>query len=95
METLSETRPKARKRHGCNVCLGVIAKGDTYVRQSNVDGGDLWTWKAHGLCNAAFGMAWDPSWHTYDDNPDWGDEIRPLVERFFANLAGVPEGSET
>lgn len=88
--TLNEETRRARKAHGCNVCRGRIAAGDRYRVQTNVGGGDLWTWRAHLLCYAAFGLAWDIDWHDFDNNPDWW-EIAPLILRFFAVLAGSDE----
>lgn len=40
----------ARKDHHCNGCCGTISKGTPYLRQRVVDGGDIWTYKAHELC---------------------------------------------
>jgi len=88
-ETLSESKQQARKAHGCSVCLGRISPGDEYVRQAVVDGGDFWTWKAHGLCDAAFHKAWDWRSHDIDNNPNWDEEIAPLVWAFFDALAAV------
>ena len=87
--TLSERRQIARKPHGCNVCLGIISPGDSYVVQNNADGGEMWQWKAHGLCDKAFHLAWDPAWHDWDDNPSW-EEIAPFVLRFFETIVGAP-----
>ena len=38
METLSNSKPKARKDHRCDYCGGVVNKGEIY------------TWKAHLSC---------------------------------------------
>lgn len=43
----------ARKRHRCDWCNEDIAIGESYVRQRNKDGADVWTWKAHVECNRA------------------------------------------
>lgn len=50
MILLSETLHRARVAHQCDGCNGTIGVGDLYYRQANKDGGDLYTWRAHGLC---------------------------------------------
>jgi hypothetical protein len=62
---LTQTKPKARKRHVCKGRLqvseyldscevttkcGGISKGDTYINQKNVDGGTVYTWKSCQVC---------------------------------------------
>jgi hypothetical protein len=51
MEIISDSNRKAKKEHRCSYCNGIIVKGEIYNRQVNVDGGDMWTWKAHLDCN--------------------------------------------
>lgn len=76
----------ARKAHGCNACLGMIAAGDRYARQRIVDGGDAWVWKAHLLCHAAwnFGCA---ELELVSDEGLEPDELRGFVLRFFETIA--------
>ena len=50
METLSDSKPKARKDHKCNFCHGVIRKGTLYHSQTNVYDGSIYTWKTHSHC---------------------------------------------
>lgn len=50
VQVLDETTPKARKSHFCEVCLGTIGEGDTYVRQRNVGDDGPYVFKAHRLC---------------------------------------------
>ena len=52
MEAISETKPTARKRHQCTLCSGPIKKGQRYLRQFVVDGGDCWAWKECEACTA-------------------------------------------
>lgn len=83
---LDEVRPVARKPHGCNECGGTIGSGDTYLRQRIVDCGDIWTYKAHRLCNA-IGIRWQREFGFGDCDilPDWG-EMRSELHRVFAGL---------
>jgi len=47
----SPTKTKARKQHRCNFCSYKIEKGSTYLRTTLKNDGELYTWKAHDLCN--------------------------------------------
>lgn len=49
MIVLSSRKPKARKNHVCDFCLGVIEKGTVYESQTNVYDG-LYVWKSHADC---------------------------------------------
>lgn len=76
----------ARKEHTCDACLGVIAAGDRYRRQRNVDD-HVFTFKCHALCDAIW-------WHLYyehglfdDEALDPSDDIRPALQQFFDTLA--------
>ena len=86
---LSDETLTARKPHGCNECGGTIGTGDRYHRQRNVDGGDIWTWKAHRLC-AAIQFRWQHEWQLdmCDSAPDWG-EMRGEIDRIFAGLCAL------
>ena len=80
---LRDERPVARKDHGCNECGGRIGAGDRYRRQSNVDGGDIWTYKAHALCFAL--VPWD--WVDDTSPTDWHEAQLRLIEWFVAFVA--------
>ena len=88
---LGETRPKARKGHGCDACGGWITAGDTYLRQRGVDGSDLWTWKGHQLCAVAYDQVSVESDRPADEGASW-DEIREKLRAFFA--AVMPRQAE-
>lgn len=49
---LDEKHPVARKRHECNACRGFIGVGDRYYSQRCAEGGYLWTYRSHLLCEA-------------------------------------------
>jgi len=51
MQTLTESHPRARKAHDCSACHRTIGRGETYLRQVNVDG-DMWVWKECAHCQA-------------------------------------------
>jgi len=50
METIFDTKRKARKEHICNYCGLTIQKGEVYDRQVNKDGGDIYTFISHQSC---------------------------------------------
>ena len=50
MVCLESATVKARKRHVCTWCREGIDAGVEYHRSKWVDGGDLWTQKAHTGC---------------------------------------------
>jgi hypothetical protein len=53
MSTLiSSNKPKARTEHKCSYCDGVIKRGETYIKQSVVFDGRMYSWKSHFRCNA-------------------------------------------
>lgn len=84
---LDDVWPVARKEHRCDVCMGVIAAGDRYRRQRNVDD-DVYTFKAHALCDAAYWVAYKEAGCWDDEGPDWSDYIKPAIERFFKAVTG-------
>lgn len=79
----------ARKSHYCDICGGTIGVGDSYSRQRGVYDGDPYTHVAHDLCIAAYYQAARDNdirlgWEEY---PDFDDEVKPVLLRFFAALA--------
>ena len=48
---ISESKPRARKKHRCENCYTSIAKGTTYLRQFCSDGGDVWSFVSHIDCH--------------------------------------------
>lgn len=51
MDTLSQSRPKARKDHTCNYCNGKIKAGEIYENSTHVYDGEIYTWKNHLDCH--------------------------------------------
>lgn len=51
MITLRTNKPKARKKHVCNFCFGIIKKGEVYANQVNVHDNELYHWKSHKKCS--------------------------------------------
>lgn len=83
---LDRTTPLAKKTHHCDVCFGVIGAGDTYVRERNIGDDGPYTFKSHGLCDAAYWKA-HSDLNLYSDEPVDEEEARPLLEAFFRNMA--------
>ena len=50
MHNISDTVVTARKPHVCEECGRYILKGQPYRNQTNKEGGDIWTFKAHIDC---------------------------------------------
>jgi len=69
MEIIWESKQAAHHRHYCEECGRNIEKGQTYFRQRNKDGGDVWTFKAHLDCSD-LGIAYrnkNDAWRGYGD----------------------------
>ena len=47
---ISETTPKARKGHRCDVCGMTIEAGTVYASQTCADDGRVYTWRQHPEC---------------------------------------------
>ena len=53
MQTLSQSKPKARKAHLCEWCDRIIGPGEVYFRAALLDdGGDLYSWANCRHCSA-------------------------------------------
>jgi len=65
MDTLSDETRKARKQHRCNWCGNIIQKGEKYRHSVYVDGGDMWSFKAHLKCDQIFDAFYK------EDRPYW------------------------
>lgn len=89
---LDHATPVARVEHRCDVCSGVIGRGDRYVRQRNVQDGEAFTWKGHSLCSAAYMKAARDQGCVlaYEEYPDPDSEVMPIVRGVFAALCGAP-----
>ena len=73
---------KARIDHGCNACLGRISRGERYLAQFLVDGGDRWMWKSHELCDYLYWKLWRDQGLYADEQVDVS-EIRDSLVEFF------------
>ena len=69
ISNISEKIAPARKPHRCEECGRTIPKGESYLRQVNADGSQVWTFKAHTDC-AALGAAYRTT-HRLWDEYDW------------------------
>ena len=77
---ISSTRPKARKRHRCEFCTGLIQPGEHYQRKTDVTDGRVSTLKVCEPCDDMtwevwmyFEMGYDEGVST-DDFRDWAIE---------------------
>jgi len=52
IERISESRPRARKVHQCDLCYLNIPIGTVYVRSVCVDGGYIYAFRNHVECEA-------------------------------------------
>lgn len=68
MEQISYKKVKARKEHRCDWCQGTIKKGELYENSTNVDDGDIWTWKNHLKCMALYHKL-------HMGNNDWNEGV--------------------
>jgi hypothetical protein len=50
MEHLKTTKPKARKKHQCDYCQGIVEKGEIYQRDVFVTEGTVYNWISHLYC---------------------------------------------
>ncbi len=51
MTLLTQSTPRARKTHTCNWCGGDINVGETYERDTILDGNGFREWKSHTECS--------------------------------------------
>lgn len=83
METISRTKPKARKEHKCDWCNGTINKGEIYER-SFLKYNDIYVWKNHMRCSEIANKL-----SMFDDCNDYGldeDTFHELIENEFCIL---------
>ena len=59
------TKPKARKRHFCDLCNRVIQPGEEYRRSAGMDGSTAWTWRECAHCAQLIAVVWR---ETYSDD---------------------------
>lgn len=51
METISyASEVKANKEHRCDFCSEKIAQGETYLKSTHKNDGDVYDWKTHKYC---------------------------------------------
>lgn len=87
MEIIDVKNLKARKEHQCGLCLEMIPKGTTYVRSFNKDGGMVWTFKTHKVCEILKNVLWDFCWSTEDyiDSQDFFDGLQKFCRYFICD----------
>ena len=77
---ISSTRPKARKKHRCEFCMGLIQPGEHYHRKTDVTDGRMYTLKVCEPCEditfevwTYFGCQYEEGVST-EDVRDWAIE---------------------
>lgn len=96
MTTFVDAHPVARKRHRCGVCRWWIEPGETYWRQSALDGATAWTNKTCEHCqHVVAAYVRDVAEHEWDEDAllEWLFEYSPGV--FAGMRAGwrFPDGA--
>jgi hypothetical protein len=72
MDLIRERTLKARRPHRCGLCPTIIAKGETYYRNTYADAGQLYDTKTCVPCVQAIVEAW-----LYNEGmATWADENR-------------------
>lgn len=72
---LRSEHPTARKEHRCSLCGGVIVKGETYHRQTNIYDGSIYDFLTCLGCGSILSDVYE--WCGY---PDEGVETREADE---------------
>ena len=79
METISSTKPKARKEHKCNWCGGIIKVGEIYERQF-LKYDEVYVWKNHIICSEIANKLL--MFENYDEGLDDSDFCEHIKEEF-------------
>jgi hypothetical protein len=98
---LSETRPKAAKRHTCYLCGYPIPKGTTHIKHVGIFDNDQYSVRMHDQCFAAT-RDWDSEdWENFgptstsefleDLTPEAREEILNLGKQKFTVLLRYPD----
>ena len=87
MEIIDIKHPKARKEHQCELCHDMIPKGTVYVRSFNKDGGQVWSFKTHQVCEILKNVLWDFCWsgEDYIDSQDFFDGLHKFCRLFICD----------
>lgn len=72
-QTLSQSSPKARKRHHCEMCGRVIDVGEVYTRQANLGDDGFYDWTNCQQCDVFLNLIedWDGYGIGYDTVQEW------------------------
>lgn len=78
---LRHATPRAQKSHQCSLCLGPIARGETYSRTTYVGDGNVYDWLTCTACitdrvsTSVFNwIAWDEDGISPDDALEWAED---------------------
>jgi len=65
MQTLSQSEPKARKTHQCQMCHRIIDIGETYTRQANLGDDGFYSWINCQQCDVFLNLDIADRWDGY------------------------------
>lgn len=65
MDILRESKPKSKKDHVCDFCIGKITSGEKYNSATISHGDEFYTWKTHLKCGIIATKL-----DMYEDEPD-------------------------
>jgi len=65
MQTLSDSTPKARKAHKCQMCYRTIAPGEAYTRQANIGDDGFYDWINCQQCDVFLSLDVSDYWDGY------------------------------
>ena len=81
MQTLSDSTPKARKAHMCEMCHRTIDIGETYTRQANLGDEGFYSWINCQQCDVFLNLVydWDGNGISFETVEEWDpDTVRGL-----------------
>lgn len=82
----STYRRSAHGRHRCGYCGGFIPNGDRYLDQRCADSGQVWTFRAHSVCDVIYWNLHKES-GLHEDDMVSTDSIRATIRLIFEWMA--------
>lgn len=73
---LTDSKPKAAKKHRCWYCGQRIEFGEIHVYRTGVNCGDFWVMRAHQECDDYASKHWDADDYEFHET---GDFKRPMT----------------
>jgi hypothetical protein len=94
IEVMKRETPKARIKHRCSWCSGVIEKGEVYDKQTILLDGRFYDWKSHKLCMKIVSFL---DMYSYDDGYGVGrdDFVDAITEYHYEEVGQYVARDET